>query len=243
MLTCYVIDDEKGAVDLLVNFIEKTPFLKLAGTTTNPLEAIKVLKDQKVDLVFLDIQMPNITGLELMSIFQGKFNVILTSAYSNYALEGFENNALDYLLKPFSFDRFLKAAQKALTATAFSAPQWQPEEQEDDYIFVKTENKGKMIKVNFKDILYVEGLKNYVSIYTKEDRIVTLLNIKDLEERLPQKRFLRVHKSYIVSVDSIKALDGNQILLTDIKAYIPLGETYRPAFFNSLQKNVMGGKK
>ncbi len=243
MLTCYVIDDEKSAVDLLVNFIEKTPFLKLAGSTTNPLEAIQILQNRKVDLVFLDIQMPGVTGLELMSIFQGKFSVILTTAYGNYALEGFENNALDYLLKPFSFDRFLKAAQKALTTTAFQAPQWQPEEQEDDYIFVKTENKGKMIKINYNDIVYVEGLKNYVSIYTKADRIITLLNIKDLEERLPPKRFLRVHKSYIISVENIRALDGNQILLADMKAYIPLGETYRPAFFKSLQKNLMGSKK
>lgn len=243
MVSCYVIDDEKSAINLLVNFIEKTPFLKLIGTSTNPLEAIQILQNSKVDLVFLDIQMPGITGIELMNIFQGRFNVVLVTASGDFALEGFENNALDYLLKPFSFDRFLKAAQKALAINAFLAPQWQLEEKEDEYIFVKTESKGKLIKINFKDIIYIEGLKNYLSIYTKADRIITLLNIKDLEERLPSKRFLRVHKSYIISVENIKALDGNQILLTDMKAYIPLGETYREAFFKSLQKNLMGCKK
>lgn len=243
MLNCFVIDDEKSAVDLLTNYIEKTPFLKLVGSSTNPVEAIQPLKKESLDLVFLDIQMPNITGIEMMNIFQGKFNIVLTSAYGDYALEGFENNALDYLLKPFSFERFLKSAQKALSASAFSATQWQPIEQEDDYIFVKTENKGKMIKVNFDDIIYVVGLKNYISIYTKDERIITLLNIKDLEERLPQKRFQRVHKSYIVSIDCIRALDGNQILLANSKTYIPLGETYRSAFFSSLQKKMMGGKK
>jgi DNA-binding LytR/AlgR family response regulator len=243
MLSCYVVDDEKGAIDLLATFIEKTPFLTLAGSTTNPIEAIQRMQNQKIDLVFLDIQMPYITGLELAGMIQGRSKIILTTAYRDYALDGFDNNVLDYLLKPIAFERFLKAAQKALSATAFTAPQWQPEEKDDDFIFVKTETKGKMIKVNFEEIVYVEGLKNYVSIFTKNDRIITLLNIKDLEERLPLKRFLRVHKSYIVSLDKIKAVDGNQILLADMKAYVPLGETYRSTFFNSLQKNVMGGKK
>ncbi len=242
MLSCFVIDDEQGAIDLLINFIEKTPFLKLVGSTTNSIESIPIIQNQKIDLVFLDIQMPYVTGLELMNIIQDRCRVILTTASADYALEGFEKNALDYLLKPISFERFLKAAQKALAATALATPQWRAE-QDDDYIFVKTENKGKMIKINFEEIVYVEGLKNYVSIYTKDDRIVTLLNIKDLEERLPQKRFLRVHKSYIVSMDKIRALDGNQILLIDMKAYIPLGETYRNTFFNSLQKNVIGGRR
>lgn len=243
MLSCFVIDDEQGAIDLLTTFIEKTPFLKLVGSTTNPIEALQMLKKHPVDLTFMDVQMPYLTGFELMDLLQGGGKVILTTAYSEYALKGFEHNALDYLLKPIPFERFLKATQKALNTTAFSVPEWQPPAPDDNYIFVKTENKGKMIKVGFDEVVYVEGLKNYVSIYTKDDRIVTLLNIKDLEERFPSKLFIRVHKSYIVSVDKIKALDGNQILMKDMKAYIPLGETYRSAFFNALQKNVMGARK
>jgi DNA-binding LytR/AlgR family response regulator len=242
MLSCFVIDDEQVAIDLLRNYIEKTPFLQLVGSTTNCLEFIPLIQHQQIELVFLDIQMPHVTGMELMNIIQDRCRVILTTASADYALEGFEKNALDYLLKPISFERFLKAAQKALTTTALAAPQWRAE-QDEDYIFVKTDNKGKIIKINFGEIIYVEGLKNYVSICTKDDRIITLLNMKDLEERLPQKRFLRVHKSYIVSLDKIRAVDGNQILLAEMKAYVPLGETYRTAFFNSLQKHMMGGRR
>jgi DNA-binding LytR/AlgR family response regulator len=242
MLSCFVIDDEPAAVDILTNYIEKTPFLTLVGSTNNPIEAIQLLQNQKIDLVFLDIQMPYLSGLDLMKVIQGKSKVILTTAHSEYALEGFEQDALDYLLKPIPFERFLKAAQKALYNSAFATSTWQAPPTEDDYIFVKTE-KGKMIKINFNEIMYVEGLKNYLSIYTKEDRIITLLNVKDLEERLPPKKFMRVHKSYIVSLDRIKAVDGNQILLKDMKAYVPLGETYRTVFFQTLQQYVMNGKR
>jgi len=242
MLSCFVIDDEPAAIDILTNYIEKTPFLNLVGSTNNPIEAIQLLQNQKIDLVFLDIQMPYLSGLDLMKVIQGKSKVILTTAHSEYALEGFEQDALDYLLKPIPFERFLKAAQKALYNSAFATSAWQAPATEDEYIFVKTE-KGKMIRINFDEIMYVEGLKNYLSIYTKEDRIITLLNVKDLEERLPPKKFMRVHKSYIVSLDRIKAVDGNQILLKDMKAYVPLGETYRTVFFQTLQQYVMNGKR
>lgn len=243
MLSCLIIDDEQGAIDILKNFVEKTPFLKLIHSTTNPVEAISFVQNQKIDLIFLDIHMPQISGLDFMKVVQGKSKVILTTAYSEFALEGFENEALDYLLKPIPFERFLKATQKALNATPFASPALPAVEKQDDYIFVKTENKGKMIKINFNEIIYVEGLKNYLSIYVKDERIITLLNMKDLEERLPQKHFMRVHKSYLVSMDKIKAVDGNQIILKDMKAYVPLGETYRTPFFNALQEKMMGGKK
>ncbi|MBX0293004.1 LytTR family DNA-binding domain-containing protein [Hymenobacter sp. HSC-4F20] len=243
MLSCFVIDDEQGAIDLLINYIKKTPFLNLVGSTTNPLEALQILRTQSIDLIFLDINMPQISGIELMPILKDKCQVVLTTAYSEYAVYGFEHNALDYLLKPISFERFLKAAQKALNNTLVSNSDWQQSEKEDDFLFVKTENKGKMIKVNFDDLIYIEGLKNYVSLYTKEERIITLLNIKDLEGRLPAKQFIRVHKSYIVSIKNIKALDSNQILLKDMKAYVPLGDTYRTNFFDVLNKNMMGSKR
>ncbi|MCB2379305.1 LytTR family DNA-binding domain-containing protein [Hymenobacter sp. BT635] len=243
MISCLIVDDEQGAIDILKTFIDKTPFLTLAGSTSNPLEALGMVQAQPIDLIFLDIHMPQISGLDFMRLLDGKSRVILTTAYSEFAVDGFELNALDYLLKPISFERFLKAAQKALNTSMDTTARWQPAEKEDDYIFVKTESKGKMTKVNFDEIVFVEGMKNYVSIYTGEDRIITLLNMKDLEDRLPPKNFMRVHKSYLVSLNKIKALDGNQILFKDMKAYVPLGETYRTAFFEALQEKVMGGRK
>jgi DNA-binding LytR/AlgR family response regulator len=243
MLSCLVVDDEQGAIDILKNFIEKTPFLKLVASTTNPVEAIGMVQNQSIDLIFLDVHMPQISGLDFMKLVQGKSKVILTTAYTEFAVDGFENDAVDYLLKPIAFERFLKAAQKALLKVSHAAPVLVAAPAEDDYIFVKTDNKGKIVKVEFSDIIYVEGLKNYLSIYTREERIVTLLNMKDLEERLPPKYFMRVHKSYIVSLDKIKAVDGNQIVIKDTKTYVPLGDTYRNAFFAALQEKVIGGKK
>lgn len=245
MITCLIVDDEQSAINVLKSYVEKTPFLELAGTACDPLEALKFLHDRKVDLIFLDIQMPNLSGLEMAKMIQGrKMKVVFTTAYSEFAVEGFEQEALDYLLKPISFERFLKAAQRALDVNAFgqSSSEWQPVTKEDDYIFVKTELKGKMLKVNFKDIMYIEGLKNYVSIFTPDDRIISYISFKQLEEILPSN-FMRIHKSYIVSMDKIKAVDGNQILLHNMKAYIPLGETYRAPFFEMLQQKIMGGKK
>jgi len=243
MISCLVVDDEQGAIDILRTFIEKTPFLSLQASTTNPIEALSIIQNQPVDLIFLDIHMPQISGLDFMRLLKGNTKVILTTAYNEFAVEGFELEALDYLLKPIAFERFLKAAQKALNSTIEPSARWQPAEKEDDYIFVKTESKGKMTKVNFDEIVFVEGMKNYLSINTNDDRIITLLNIKALEDRLPPKQFMRVHKSYIVSLNKIKALDGNQILFKDMKAYVPLGETYRTAFFEALNEKMMGGRK
>ena len=242
MITCLIVDDEQGALDILTMFVDRTPFLQLIGTTTNPLEAIALMQSQPADLIFLDIHMPQLSGIDFMKLLNGKSKVILTTAYNEFAVQGFELEALDYLLKPIAFERFLKAAQKALNAIAQPVPQQQLPEK-DDYIFVKTESKGKMSKINFDEIVYVEGMKNYVSIYTHEFCIVTLLNIKDLEDKLPAKQFMRVHKSYIIALNKIRALDGNQILLKNIKAYVPLGDTYRPAFFQALQEKIMVSKK
>jgi len=240
MISCLVVDDEQSAVDLLCAFIRKTPFLTLAGATTNPLEALSLLQAQPVDLLFLDIHMPQLSGLDLLRLLPGGTRVVLTTAYSEFAVQGFELEALDYLLKPIAFERFLKAAQKARPAAVLPPAAATPEVALADYIFVKTESKGKMAKVDFADIVYVEGLKNYVSIQTLHERVVTLLNIKDLGERLPARHFMRVHKSYIVSLDKIRALDGNQIFLKGMNTFVPLGDTYRPAFFEALQ--VMGKK-
>jgi DNA-binding LytR/AlgR family response regulator len=244
MINCLVVDDEHAAVEILSTFIAQTPFLTLAHATTNPIEAINIVQNQAIDLTFLDIQMPQISGLDFMKIVQGKTKFVLTTAYSEFAIDGFELDAIDYLMKPIAYERFLKAVQKMMNITTGGSSQaWktQPTEMED-YIFVKTENKGKMIRVNFKDITYVEGLKNYISIHTKDEEVITLMNMKDLEERLPTENFMRVHKSYIICTDRIKLIDGNQIALNDVKGYVPLGESYRNIFFDTIDNKVMGGK-
>jgi len=241
MISCLIIDDEPHAVEILRAYVDQIPFLKLCGVTNNPIDVMNQINEGKIDLIFLDIHMPQISGIDFIKLIQGKCKIILTTAYSEYALAGFENEVIDYLLKPISFERFLKAAQRAMNLSIPSyIEKWKTE---DDYMFVKTEVKGKILKVAFKDINYIEGLKNYVSIFTDTERIIALLNIKDLEGILPESDFMRVHKSYIISVEKIKAIDGNQIILKNSAEKIPLGETYRPKFFETLRSKVVGLKK
>jgi DNA-binding LytR/AlgR family response regulator len=237
-----IVDDEESAINVLRSYVEKVPFLQLVGTALDPLQALELLRQNKAGLVFLDIHMPNLSGLDMMKMIAHPCKVILTTAYSEFAVKGFELEALDYLLKPISFERFLRAAQRAQAAAETVPAEASHHEMENDFIFVKTETKGKMIKVRFSEIMYIEGLKNYVSIYTPEERIVTYSSFLQLEEMLPPN-FMRIHKSYIVSLDKIKAVDGNQILLYTMKNYIPMGESYRPAFFNALKQRIIGGKK
>jgi DNA-binding LytR/AlgR family response regulator len=243
MISCFIVDDEQSAIDILRVFVDKVPFLTLVGSTTNPIEALGIMQRQPVDLLFLDIHMPQLSGLDMISLVRGQTKVVLTTAYSEFAVTGFELEALDYLLKPIAFERFLKTAHKALNLHTEHLARLQPAEKAADYIFVKTESKGKMAKVSFEDIIYVEGMKNYVTIHTVDEQITTLLNMKDLEERLPGQQFMRVHKSYLISLERIRAVEGNQLLLKGLKAYVPLGETYRTAFFEVLQKQVIGSKK
>ncbi len=246
MLNCLIVDDEQNAVDILSTFVEQTPFLTLFKGTTNPIEAVGLIQSEKIDLVFLDIHMPQLSGLDLAKIIKGKVKIIFTTAYSDHAVDAFDLEAIDYLTKPIPFDRFLKAAQKAVnTNTGNPAPEVKANEiRENDFILVKTENKGKFIKINIYDIVFVEGLKNYISIYTVEnEKIVTLMTLKDMEETLPTKDFVRVHKSYIIAMDSVKVIDGNQIFLKELKAAIPLGESYRAPFFENLEKKVKGGRR
>ena len=242
MLSCFIVDDEPSAIDILRTFIAMTPSLTLVGSTTNPVEALNMVRQEPVSLIFLDIHMPQLSGLALMRLLSVSTKVVLTTAYSNFAVEGFELDALDYLLKPIAFERFLKAVEKVRRAIEPATP-GMTGKGVDDHIFVKAESKGKLIKVFFDEIIYVEGLKNYVSIMTATERIITLLNIKDLIERLPAQRFLRVHKSYLVSLNKIRAVDGSQILFQNSKAYVPLGDTYRTVFFEALQGKVLDGRK
>lgn len=246
MIRCLVVDDEPLALNILEDYIAKMPFLQLVKATTNPIEALTLVQAGEADLVFLDVQMPELTGIQFLKIANGKAKVILTTAYPQYALEGYELDVVDYLLKPIAFDRFYKAVQKAQgiinPSAAVSAPAAaaaQPQQQQpdflSDFIFVKTEHKIQ--KVYLHDILFIEGLKDYISIFTTNERIITLQNMKKMEDALPEKHFIRVHRSYIVSLDKIDSIERSRIFIGD--KVIPVGDTYRDDFFRIVDgKNV-----
>lgn len=239
MLTCLVIDDEPLAIKLLQDHIGRIPFLQLAGTNSNPLEALITFNQHPVDLIFLDIQMPQLNGIQFMQLLQNRAQVIITSAFEEYAIEGFEHNVVDYLLKPISFERFYRAVEKAWNQRnpAVSIPP-SPElyPATGGYIFIKVETK--MVRIELDDIIYVEGLKNYLSIYTKTQRILTLQTMKQLEEVLPPNRFIRVHKSYMVALDKINTIERQEIHIKD--TIIPVGSTYAANFYNMLNRVKTG---
>lgn len=239
MINCIVVDDEAHARELLTLHIEQIPFLKLVGTASNPSEALQLLDKTDVELIFLDIQMSGISGIEFIPMLKGKYKVILTTAFREYALDGFELDVVDYLLKPIFFPRFLKAAQRAQEILT-STPQ---KEATDDFILVKTELKGKLLKIKIDDIIYIEGKGNYVSFHTKNgEQIIALLNIGSLEEKLSNDRFLRIHKSFIIALPFIVMIQGNMVHLEFTKSQIPIGQTYRSNFMTLLQDKVMRNK-
>ena len=234
MIRCLVVDDEPLALDILTDYIDKVPFLSLVEATTSAFEALEIAQNQQVDLVFLDVQMPELTGIQFVRIMDGKCKVILTTAYSQYALDGYELDVADYLLKPIAFDRFYKSVLKVQNSFK---PSGQPipapvasDKTFDSFIFVKTEHRIQKIYVD--DILYIEGLKDYISIFTKTERVVTLQHMKKMEESLPERRFIRVHRSYIISLDKIESIERSRIQIAD--KIIPIGDTYRDSFFKRI---------
>jgi two-component system LytT family response regulator len=244
MIRCLIVDDEPLALHVLEDYMSKIPFLQLIKATTNPIEALTLVQEGNVDLVFLDVQMPELTGIQFLRIANGKAKVILTTAYPQYALEGYDLDVIDYLLKPIAFDRFFKSVQKAQTVlqpatVAASKPaEGTPDQRQDflsDFIFVKTEHKIQKVYLN--DILFIEGLKDYISIFTSAERIITLQNMKKMEDALPAKHFTRVHKSYIVSINKIDSIERSRICIGD--KIIPVGDTYREEFFKIIDgKNI-----
>ncbi len=224
-INCIIVDDEQLARKLLQEYIDKIPQLTLVTQCKNPIEAMDALHRDSVDLLFLDIQMPELTGIEFLKTLQKKPAVIFTTAYSEYALQGYELDVIDYLVKPFSFERFVKAVNKAMEYLQLKAqnPQTTTPEATKNYINVHADHK--IYKLRLDDIEYIEGLKEYVSYYTREKRIIALESLKYLEESLPKDQFIRVHKSYIVPINKIKSLDGNQVDLGHKK--IPIGRSYK----------------
>lgn len=236
-LRVLIVDDEYMARMLLENYAQKLPNLEIVGLCENAIEALNYLRNEKIDILFLDIQMPHLTGLELVQTLQRKPAIVFTTAYSEHAVEGFRLDAIDYLLKPFSFERFVQAINKATNYISFQDNQQSQlpdnqeiKEKEINHLFVKAD--GKLIKVKFEEILYIEGLKEYVSLYTAKDRIITLQSLKNLEEILPDSNFLRVHKSYIIALDKIQSIVGNQVEIN--KKMIPIGLTYKESLLEKL---------
>lgn len=238
MIKCIVVDDEPFAIELLEDFIRKVPFVELVQTCENALEALEILKKGNIDLMFLDIKMPDINGLDLLKSLKNPPVVIFTTAYSEYAVESYNLDALDYLLKPVPFDRFLKSVNKAREYiedrnVGSDADQHVPKV-EKDYFFVKA--NYQILKINFRDILYLEGLKDYVKIYCGPKAILTNQSMKYIESRLPSATFVRVHRSYIVSLDKITSITKNRVVIGD--KHIPVSGGFRDSFFQLIEKNL-----
>jgi len=236
-MNCIVIDDEPLALDLLKDYIEKIPFLKLERTFTNPIEALGYLQENKVDLVFLDVELPYLSGIEFVKCLQSKPLIIFTTAYEKYALEGYKLNAIDYLLKPFSYEEFMKAAQKARKQVELEIGALSTIEANSQFLFLKSEYKIK--RINFSDILYIEGLKDYIKVFVVGDEkpILSLNSMKSLEQKLPDERFMRVHRSFIVNLDRIDTIERSRIIFG--KIYIPVSDQYKDKFQEYLDKNFL----
>lgn len=226
-INCIVIDDELPAIQQMEDYISRVPFLKLLKSFNNAIEPITFLQNNAVDVIFLDIEMEGFTGLQLIKTLQIKPKIILTTAYDQYAIKAFDLNVSDYLLKPISFERFIQSIDKVFD---FFSNDKQIESQgpqyKRDYFFVKTE--FRMQRIDFDDILYVEGMKEYLRIHTTTERIMTLQSFKNLEEALPSSNFIRVHKSYLVAINKIKSVERNRISIAD--TLIPISDTYKESF-------------
>ncbi|MEI6124003.1 MAG: LytTR family DNA-binding domain-containing protein [Bacteroidota bacterium] len=238
-INCVAIDDEPLALDIIADYCDNISYLNLQGTYTSPVHAIEFLKSNKVDLLFLDIQMEQLTGIQLLNVIKSKPLVVFTTAYDSFAMMGYELDVVDYLLKPISFERFLKATNKVfekLQSEKPIAPEHKPsapENMKHDYFFVKTDSK--MQKVNLNDILYVEGQCDYLKIVTEHERIMTLMSFKKMEDILPGEHFFRTHKSYIVALSKIEFVERNRIKIKD--QYIPIAEGRAKLFFKAIENH------
>ncbi|MEI6138602.1 MAG: LytTR family DNA-binding domain-containing protein [Mariniphaga sp.] len=236
-LKTIAIDDEPLALKLVSDYISKTPFLEMVGAFDNPLDAIDFLSEQTADLIFVDIQMPDLTGIEFTRSLEDPPKIIFTTAYEKYALEGYKLNAIDYLLKPFSYEEFLKAAGKARKQVELEINSLPTVEANNQFLFLKSEYKIR--RINFNDILYIEGLKDYIKVYTTTDDkpVMSLNSVKSLELKLPEDKFMRVHRSFIVNLDKIDTIERSRIIFG--KVYIPVSDQYKDKFQEYLDKNFL----
>ena len=236
-LNVVAIDDEPLALKLVSDYIRKTPFLELLGSFENPMEALEFLNNHKADLIFLDIQMPGLLGTEFVRMVDTETRIIFTTAYSQYAVEGFKLEAVDYLLKPFGYEEFLESAGRAKKRIHTESAPSVTVETKDNFLFLKSEYKIR--RINFDDILYVEGLKDYIKVYLKgEDKpVLSLSSLKVMEEKLPSLNFMRVHRSYIVNLSQVNQVDRSRIVFG--KVYIPVSDQYKEKFQEFLDRNFL----
>jgi len=237
LIRVVAIDDEPLALQLVRGYVEKTPFLELAGAFDNPAEAVAFIGSSDVDLVLLDVQMPDLTGTELARVISGGPKVIFTTAYEKYALEGFRLDAVDYLLKPFSYAEFLKAAQKAEKLIELERKELPGLEVKNDFLFIKSDYKIR--RINFSEIHYIEGLKDYVKIFLNGEKkpVLSLSTLKALEARLPDDKFMRVHRSYIVNLETVRVIERNRIVYGEVR--IPVTDQYKDNFQRFLDRNFI----
>lgn len=236
-MKCVIIDDEPLAVELLEDFVQKVDSLELISTFNNAIDAVSFINQNNVDLIFLDIQMPHFSGIDFLNTIEKKPLVIFTTAYSDYAVEGFNLGAVDYLVKPIPFHRFLKSVVRAqqivnpAAAVSSIAENTLAPELEQDFMFVRAEYEN--VKMNFADILFIEGLKDYVKIYTTDNKYtLTLISLIKLENLLSSKGFSRIHRSYIINIKHVKSIQKNKVLISDKR--IPISESYKNAFFEKI---------
>jgi DNA-binding LytR/AlgR family response regulator len=235
-MKCVIIDDEPLAVDLLKDFVSKVDSLELVSTFNNAIDAVSFINQTNIDLIFLDIEMPHFSGIEFLNTIEKKPLIIFTTAYSDYAVEGFNLGAVDYLVKPIPFHRFLKSVVRAqqifnpATAVQSISENISPES-EQDFMFVRAEYEN--VKMNFSDILFIEGLKDYVKIHTTDNKFtLTLISLIKLENLLSSKGFSRIHRSYIINIKHVKSIQKNKVLISDKR--IPISESYKNAFFEKI---------
>ena len=242
MYSCYIIDDEEHAIDTLVGYVDRYPGLNLVGTNINPLKAISEITNAKndIDIVFLDVDMPQLSGLDVADMISSYSSIIFTTAFPNYAVQAFEKNGSDFLLKPISFERFTKSVTKVQNLIKSQKAAEHPADEES--FFINPGAKGKVVQLKYSDILYIEGLKNYVMIYSADDKYITYLAIQDVEKSLPESRFVRIHKSFIVNIDKIKYIDSNEVFIQNVQ--LPIGRLFKDHFYDLVSaKTLKSGRK
>lgn len=235
VIKCLIVDDEPPAIRLIEKYLSRVPFLELISSTTNALTALSLIEEGGIDLVFMDIQMPDLTGLQLSKLVKGKTKIIFTTAYPQFAIQSYEVDAVDYLLKPFEFERFYEAVLKV--KNSFKAEVKEVPKEVDDFIFVKTDGKNNFDKVNVNEICYIEGLKNYVAIHLKDRQVITNNTLKSIEDFLPTSDFVKTHKSFIVSLRHITKTDSLSVFINGKS--IPIGDTYKKELFEIIQQKKL----
>ncbi len=237
-MKCLVIDDEPAAIQVLESYLKRVPTLQHVASFLDPIAAMHFVQNNEVDLLFLDLNMPQLNGLHFLELLKGKSKVILTTAYTEFALEGYKHDVVDYLCKPIDFKDFLRGVQKVEERLKGASKKEFLTIR--DFILVKSDHKGKYIRIALSEIIFIETSRNYVTLFLRGDRkILTLLSMKELAEKLPSHHFIRVHKTYMVGLDYLNMIDGGEVILAHTPARIPIGSKYREGFFSSLDERFM----